>query len=148
MIEVYDEHSRVAIHNRSRKKYAYTTKEEHMPANHRHYAAQKGWSAEYFENLAFAVGPSTLAGVQRVLKSKTFFEQTYNSCLGIIRLGRQYGNDRLEAACTRALASPIINYRTIANILKHNLDKQHTLFDKPTSSIPDHNQLRGPAAYQ
>src|ERR1039458_5546105 len=31
MIEVYDEYSRVAIHNRSRKKYAYTTKEEHMP---------------------------------------------------------------------------------------------------------------------
>jgi len=119
-----------------------------MPANHRHHAAQKGWNAEYFENLATGIGPSTLAAIKRVLQSKSFFEQTYNSCLGIMRLGKQYGNDRLEAACTRVLASPIINYGSINNILKHNLDKQHTLFDTQASTIPQHNQLRGPAAYQ
>lgn len=148
MVEVYDDHTRVALHKRSRKKYGYTTKEEHMPANHRHQAAQKGWNAEYFEKLAAAVGPATLAGVKRILASKAFFEQTYNSCLGILRLGKQYGNDRLEAACARALASPIINYTTIANILKYNLDKQQTLFDKTVTAIPEHNQVRGPSAYQ
>jgi len=119
-----------------------------MPANHRHHVAQKGWNAEYFENLASIIGPSTLAAIKRVLQSKSFFEQTYNSCLGIMRLDKQYGNDRLEAACTRALALPIINYGSINNILKHNPDKQATLFDKAASNIPEHNQLRGPAAYQ
>jgi hypothetical protein len=54
----------------------------------------------------------------------------------------------LEAACARALASPIINYGTIAGILKNNLDKQKTLFDSPTSAIPEHTNLRGPSAYQ
>lgn len=148
MVEIYDERTRVALHKRSFKKYGYTTQEAHMPANHRHHAAGKGWNAEYFENLATGIGPSTLAAIKRVLQSKSFFEQTYNSCLGIMRLGKQYGNDRLEAACTRALASPIINYGSINNILKHNLDKQATLFDKTASAIPQHDQLRGPAAYQ
>lgn len=148
MIEVYDDRTRVALHKRSRKKHGYTTVAEHMPPNHQHEAARKGWNAEYFETQAGYIGASTLAVVKRILASKSFYEQTYNSCLGILRLGKQYGNDRLEAACIRVLASPIINYGTIANILKHNLDKQPTLFDKPASSIPEHNQLRGPAAYQ
>lgn len=148
MVEVYDEHTRVALHNRSRKKHGYTTTAEHMPPHHRHQAARKGWNAEYFETQAGTIGASTQAVVKRILASKSFYEQTYNSCLGVLRLGKQYGDDRLEAACTRALASPIINYGTIASILKNNLDKQKTLFDKPASSIPEHNQLRGPSAYQ
>jgi transposase len=148
MVEVYDERTRVALHNRSRKSHGYTTKVEHMPANHQHHAARKGWNAEYFEKQAYAVGPSTLAGIQRVLQSKSFLEQTYNSCLGILSLGRKYGNDRLEAACARALASPIINYKTIGNILKYSLDKQKDLFDNKASTIPEHTNLRGPAAYQ
>jgi transposase len=148
MVEVYDDRTRVALHNRSRKKHGYTTIAEHMPPNHRHQAARKGWDAEYFETQAGLIGTSTLAVIKRILASKSFLEQTYNSCLGILRLGKDYGNDRLEAACTRALASPIINYGTIANILKHQLDKQATLFDKSTSAIPQHNQLRGPSSYQ
>jgi transposase len=148
MVEVYDEHTRVALHNRSRKNHGYTTTAEHMPPHHRHEAARKGWNAEYFETQAGTIGASTQAVVKRILASKSFYEQTYNSCLGVLRLGKQYGEDRLEAACTRALASPIINYGTIAGILKNNLDKQKTLFDSPTSAIPEHTNLRGPSAYQ
>jgi len=147
MVEIYDDRTRVALHNRNRKTHGYTTIAEHMPPNHRHQAARKGWDAEYFETQAAGIGTSTRSAIKRILASKSFLEQTYNSCLGILRLGKQYGNGRLEAACTRALASPIINYRTIDNILRHNLDKQKELFDK-TSSIPDHDQLRGPSSYQ
>lgn len=38
-------------------------------------------------------------------------EMGYRSCLGIIRLGDRYGRDRLESACTRALAIPTIALR-------------------------------------
>lgn len=148
LVEIYDDRTRVALHNRSRKRHGYTTIAEHMPPNHRHEAARKGWNAEYFETQAANIGASAQAVIKKILSSKSFFEQTYNSCLGVLRLGKEYGNDRLEAACTRALASPIINYGTIANILKHNLDKQKNLFDDEKTSIPEHNQLRGPSAYQ
>ena len=147
-VEIYDDLKRVALHKRNYKRHGYSTKEEHMPANHRHQFAAKGWNAEYFERQATAVGTSTLAVIKRILTSKFFYEQTYNSCLGILRLGKQYTNERLEAACHHALPSPVLNYRTIENILKNNRDKQSTLFDEPISPIPEHHQLRGPSAYQ
>lgn len=74
-------------------------------------------------------------------------EQSYTSCLGILRLGKQYGNHRLEAACQRALTGPTVNYGMIANILKRNLDKVTTANQEP-ASIPEHHQVRGPQAYQ
>lgn len=147
-VEIYHDMKRVALHPRNYKKHGYSTKEEHMPANHRHQFAAKGWNAEYFEKQAAVVGTSTLAVIKKILTSKFFYEQTYNSCLGILRLGKQYTNERLEAACLHALPSPVLNYRTINNILKNNRDKQSTLFDEPVSSIPEHHQLRGPSAYQ
>lgn len=146
-VEIYDAMKRVAIHKREYKKHGYSTSAEHMPANHRHQFAAKGWNAAYFEQLAAAIGICTLEVIKKILSSKFFYEQTYNSCLGILRLGKQYTNERLEAACQRALACPVINYRTIANILKNNMDKQPTLFDT-VPPIPEHDQLRGPSAYK
>ena len=145
-VEIYDEFKRVAVHKRSYKKHGYTTLEEHMPPNHRYIA--RGWNADYFEQQAAAVGAATLSVVKKILTSKFFHEQTYNSCLGILRLGKKYSNERLEAACSRALASPIINYKTIENILKKNLDKQPLLLQENVFIIPKHEQLRGSAAYQ
>jgi hypothetical protein len=139
---------RVAVHKRNHIKHGYSTNPEHMPANHQHQFAAKGWNAEYFEQQAAVIGDSTLAVIKKILGSKFFYEQTYNSCLGILRLGKHYTNARLEAASQRALASPIINYHTLNNILKNNMDKQATLFDTPASSIPEHDQVRGPSAYQ
>lgn len=147
-VEIYDDMKRVAVHKRNHIKHGYSTNPEHMPANHRHQFAAKGWNAEYFEQQAAVIGDSTLAVIKKILGSKFFYEQTYNSCLGILRLGKHYTNARLEAASQRALASPIINYHTLNNILKNNMDKQATLFDTPASSIPEHDQVRGPSAYQ
>ncbi|MFT3945696.1 MAG: hypothetical protein QM763_24870 [Agriterribacter sp.] len=65
-----------------------------------------------------------------------------------MRLGKQYGNDRLEAACTRALAGEVFTYRTIDNILKNNLDKQPFVSQQELFKTPPHDNLRGPQAYQ
>ena len=50
------------------------------------------------------VGPATGQLVSRILESRPHPEQGYRACLGIMRLGRQYGNDRLDAASARAMA--------------------------------------------
>jgi transposase len=145
-VEVYEDLKRVALHQRSYKKNGYTTSAEHMPPNHRHTAEQRGWDNEYFLREASYRGQAVQQVVEKILGSKTFHEQTYNSCLGILRLGKQYGNPRLEAACARALASASVNYGMIANILKNNLDKLDAPGTPP--SIPGHNQIRGPQTYQ
>ena len=44
----------------------------------------------------------------------------------ILRLAEKYSNDRLEAACLRAVEYDNYAYKAISNILKNNLDKQST----------------------
>ena len=145
-VEVYHDLKRVALHNRNYKKHGYTTLKEHMPVNHQHVTEQRGWDGEYFEQQACTIGDSTLQIIRRVLESKIFYQQTYNSCLGILRLGKQYGKERLEAACHRALAATVVNYGMIANILKRNLDK--VPLTEPVSPVPPHEQIRGADFYQ
>ena len=117
-----------------------------MPLNHQHVNEQRGWNGDYFEQQASLIGEATLQVIRKVLESKIFYQQTYHSCLGILRLGKQYGKDRLEAACQRALPAPVINYGMIANILKRNLDK--VALSEPLSPVPRHQQIRGADFYQ
>lgn len=148
IVEIYFQHNRIALHTRSFKQHDFTTVKEHMPDGHQKYYEQQGWTPEYFLNQAQRIGPATHQYMDNVLKSRAFTEQTYNACRGILRLREQYGVERLEAACTRALRGLIFNYRTVQNILlyKHDLlkdDPQPDLF-----KIPDHPNLRGPDEYQ
>jgi hypothetical protein len=51
-------------------------------------------------------------------------EQGYRSCLGLMRLAREYGDERLEAACARAQSIRAPNYRSVKSILACGLDRQ------------------------
>lgn len=145
-VEIYYEHKRIALHVRSFKRQGFTTITEHMPESHQRYSEQQGWTSVYFLEQAGKVGPSAHLYMQGVLKARKITEQTYNACLGILRLVKSYTPVRVEAACKRALAGQSYNYTTINNILINNLDTlepgQLFLFD-----MPQHNNLRGPEAY-
>lgn len=145
-VEIYDALKRVAVHKRSYRKNGYTTLIEHRPPAHRYVAQQRAWSDEDFLRHASSIGQSVQRVIKRMLESNTFYEQTYNSCLGILRLAKQYGNDRLEAACERAKDAPKINYGIVSNILKNRLDQLPVT--NLASAIPDHSQIRGPQSYQ
>lgn len=146
-VEVYYHNRRIAFHQRSRRRYGYTTLEAHMPPAHRHYLEQRGWTAEHFLDKSRQVGPCCQAAIEQILSTKLFIEQTHNSCLGVLRLADKYSAARLEAACRRALRGQRINYTIIYNILKNNLDK----LEQPAEAlppIPEHDNIRGPQAYQ
>lgn len=145
-VEIYDRLQRVAVHKRSYRKNGYTTLMDHRPPAHRYVAEQRAWSNEDFLRHASYIGQSVERVIKRMLESNTFYEQTYNSCLGILRLAKEYGNARLEAACERAEDAPRINYGIISKILKNHLDQLPA--DRNASSIPEHKQIRGPQSYQ
>lgn len=150
-VEVYDALTRVAVHRRDRRAHAYTTLAEHMPPNHRHMAARQGWNAEYFLAKAAQIGPATRQVVQKVLTAKVFYEQTYNSCLGILKLAQRYSPERLEAAAARVLSSgaTTVNYTLLANILGNNLDQAALPGTAPAPGTPPaHENVRGPTVYQ
>lgn len=144
-VEIYHDQKRVAFHPRNYKKHGHSTQEGHRPANHAEVIRSKAWDADYFLKQAALVGPATTAYLKRILDAKSFPEQTYNSCLGILRLKKHYSPERLEAACHRALASTSANYGIINNILKNGLDK---IKDLPEGYIPRHENIRGDEAYQ
>ncbi len=144
LVEFYHENKRVALHSRNYKKHGYSTLHTHMPANHVYMHERKGWNVDSFMNQAEVIGPATKSFIARILSSKVFPEQTFNSCLGIFRLGKQYGQDRLEAACKRAQDSPFANFGIIQNILKNGLDKTK---ESAQQRIPTHENIRGKINY-
>lgn len=146
-VEVYLNTVRIASHNRNYKKNDYTTLEEHLPPAHKYYTRIKGWNREYFIEKAITIGSDTGTVIEKILEQKIFIEQTYNSCLGVLRLGEKYGNDRLEAACNRALSGYKVTYMVIRNILERNLDKAPTQTDI-FNPLPDHENIRGASSYQ
>ena len=69
-------------------------------------------------------------------------EQGFRSCLGILRLGKRYGEVRLEAACNRALRVRARSYRHVESILKNGLDRVATTDEQTTLSLT-HENVRG-----
>lgn len=143
-IEVLYRGKRVASHPRSYHKGRATTLDAHRPHGHRQYA---NWSPERLVRWAQTVGPKTAEVVHQVMAKKRHPEEGYRSCLGILRLSKRHSPERLEAACAHALQIGSANYRSVASILKHGLDRQHRLALQPTVEPIDHENVRGPDYY-
>lgn len=64
-----------------------------------------------------------------------------------MRLAKIYGEERLEAACHRALAIGTCRYKSVKSILKNGLDK----VPLPEQNVPResivHANIRGPEYY-
>lgn len=117
---------------------------EHMPSAHRRYAE---WTIERIAIDAAAIGPSTAKLAALILQSRPHPEQGYRACIGILRLARQYGADRLEAACDRGLDIGARSYGSIQSILKHGLDKRPARAARQGELLPDHPNIRGSRYY-
>src|SRR4051812_22884527 len=70
---------------------------------------------------AAAIGPATAALCELILDERAHPEQGFRACLGIIRLARSYGNERLDAAATRAIDIGARTYGSVKSILANNL---------------------------
>jgi hypothetical protein len=138
---------RIAIHPRDTRRYGYSTLPEHRSESHRCYLEQRGWCQDDFIEMAARIGENTGKSIDRLLTSRVFIEQTYDSCIGVLQLGKKYGNDRLELACKRANLGSRVNYKIIKNILENNLDKLQVQESLSILFIPEHTNIRGPQAY-
>jgi len=148
-VEIYNDLVRVAFHSRISRSHGYTTLKEHMPLNHVRHQENLGWDANHFISQSLKIGVQTQEFVSKLLKSKDFIEQTYNACLGVLRLDKKYPDGRLEKACARALLSPNVSYRQLESILKRGLDKE-PLHDgvQLQINIPFHSNIRGKQEYK
>jgi transposase len=144
IVEIYHAQKRIALHLRSRRPYAYTSVKDHMPLNHTY---KTDWSPEYFMNWSQGIGPSVKDCIEKILQSKQYPEQNYKSCVGILTMASKIGKDRLNNACTRALAYDAVGYNQIKNILDRGLDKQLIIPEAPGSLTIEHENIRGSQYY-
>ncbi len=142
-VEILFKGTRVASHARSFVHGRHTTDPSHMPESHKRYLE---WTPSRIVRWAEKTGPSTAELVKEIMERRPHPEQGFRSCLGIIRLGRHYGQERLEAACTRALVLKAYSYKSVESILKTKLDGRDVP-DLRTSSPVAHENIRGTTYY-
>jgi len=146
-VEIFHNGRRVAVHRRSRVRGGFTTDPAHRPKSHQKHLA---WTPSRLIDWARTIGPLCGQVVAQLLESKPHPEQGYRACLGIMRLARGYGTERMEAACRRALALEVCTYRSIASILKTKMDQQPLSGEgeADTPVVSRHANIRGESYYQ
>jgi transposase len=139
-VEVFHNGKRVAAHVRSRVKNRHTTVREHMPSSHRRYA---DWTPERIRRQAGEIGRNTATLIEIIMRERPHPEQGFRASIGIIRLLKSYGRDRLEAACGRALEIGARSFTSVNSILKNNLEVKRPApaADEPAITHPN---IRGP----
>jgi len=140
-VEIFHRSLRVASHARSTVPYEATTQDGHRPKSHR---AHLEWTPSRMIEWAATTGPATAKLVETILASKPHPEAGYRSCLGVIRLGKTYSLQRLEAAARRALHLRACSYPSIKSILACGLDRQPLPQEAAPSAPPiQHPNIRG-----
>ena len=143
-IEIYHKTKRIAIHMRDDKPYTYTTLTEHMPLHHQKHIE---WTPQRLILWAKKSGNNTGVLIEKIIMSKVHPQQGFRPALGIMRLGKSFGNDRLEQAAELALRYNLTRVKQISEILKKGLDKKLNDHNDAGTVINKEN-IRGPQYYQ
>jgi transposase len=111
-----------------------------MPQAHRQHA---DWTPQRLILWAAKTGEATAKVVETILAARPHPQQGFRACLGIMRLGKRYGDARLDAACRRALHIGAWSYKSLASLLKHALDRQPLPGQPPAAPGMTHPHIRG-----
>jgi transposase len=142
-VELFLRGKRVASHLRSTLPHRPSTVAEHMPSSHRRY---RDWTHERIRREAAKIGPDADTLIDVILRSRPHPEQGFRSAIGILGLVKRYGQERVDAACARALLLNARSYKSVAAILKSGTDKAAA---SAQSSVPIlfHSNIRGRGYY-
>lgn len=138
-VEIFHKGQRVAAHARISGNRQHSTVREHMPANHRFHS---DISPRFLRMQAARIGPNVETFVDVLMRKRRHPEQAYRSCLGVLKLARSYGKERLDAACERALTINAHSYSSLNSILKNGLDRQRR-DPAPDGPAITHKNIRG-----
>jgi transposase len=144
-IQIFLKGKRVALHARVQARGAYSTDPAHMPKAHLRYGQR---TPRQLLERARAIGPACAQVAASIIEERPHPEQGYRSVLGILRLGRDLGDERLERACRRAQLYDCRSYRSIASILKAGLDREPLTQDAGSPAATGHPNIRGRAYFQ
>ena len=142
-VEIFYREERVASHPRAtHSRDRFKTLRDHMPPHHKGFLDQ---SRELFLKRAAEVGTGAVAFFEGLFESRRYPPLAYRSCQGVLSLRKTYADERLNAACGRALALRSFSYATVVGILKNGTEKSVSV-EVPSSSV-EHANVRGKAYF-
>jgi transposase len=143
-VEIFARGERIAVHLRASGNHQHTTVADHMPSSHRRYA---DWTVDRIRRDAASIGPATAALCELILERRPHPEQGFRACIGILRLVRSFGSERLEAAAARAIDIGALSYASLRSILDHKLDRQAAQQRAADGTPIVHSNIRGARYY-
>ena len=138
LVQVFFHGQPVALHPRSRVQGRFSTRSEHMPANHRFVLNADG---NWFQQEADKIGPQTSAYFTALLQSRPYPQQAYRTCLGILDLARKHSHARLEIVCQRLLPAHLLSYKDV------KAELERLVANLPSEPLPIHENVRGQSYY-
>ena len=116
-VEIFYNNERIASHKRLYGRPGqYSTVREHMPKDHQKYLE---WNGDRFRRWAKEIGPYTYQVIDSILSSGRIEQQTYRSCMGVMKLAEKHTKLKLEAVCKKALCySAMPSYKSIKNLFQ------------------------------
>jgi len=144
-VEIFLGGKRVASHLRTFMRNVFVTDPAHRPHSHRKHLQ---WTPERMRNWGKTIGVQSAAMIDAIINSADHPEHAYRKCLGLLRLSKSYGADRLEHACARALKLRAIGYRSVKNILNQGIEAADIPEDVQPSESLLHDNLRGSDYYE
>ncbi len=144
VVETFKDNVRIAIYQRDRRPYQYTTIKEHMPQNHQFV---DGWNPDRLISWAEKKGGSVKEFIQLMLDQREHPQQAFKACLGVLNLGKKYNDQAMQAVCKKAIEINSISQRFIANSLKNKAYKIEDQ-DPDDMKLPFHENIRGKENYK
>lgn len=143
-VEIYYNSERIAYHKRDVRPYGYTTVKEHMPSSQQFVSE---WNPEKFINWAQTIGEETTVFITKLIESKTYPEQSFKACSGVMQMAKKIGTQRLNNACKRACDYENYSYSSLVKILKNGFDTMAEE-NQEEGELPEHENVRGKEYYQ
>ncbi|MGB4487108.1 MAG: IS21 family transposase [Pseudomonas veronii] len=146
-IEIYLDGQRIAVHPKVIALGGSSTLLEHRPRNHQAFAeAQPGEALAWATRMGEAIHRFAMADADR-RRSPVLTAQL---CQRLQALVRQYGAERVQAACVRALDLNLITITSLRSLLARGLDHVPASAEAAANddtTLPAHENIRGASYY-
>ena len=131
VVQVFRDHKLVATHGRALRPGQRVTNPAHLPPKKVRYLMQ---TPTWCRERASQVGPATAQFIERLLGDEVL--DRLRGAQATLRLAESVGEQRLEAACRRAVACDAIQAKTVQRILNRGLDREPMPGDVPSAPAP------------
>lgn len=145
-IMVFHRDRRVALHPRHHEPGYVCTLPEHQPQSHRAYARDQPAAVMTW---AQAAGGAVHRFLQQHIEHHRRPAQSLQAGRGLQKLAREYGIDRLQAACDKALRLHACSIRSVKSMLQRGLERFAPSAEEAANDTPvtTHDNVRGANYY-